>query len=333
MGLLRVTGTIDIAQFWPDGSSDADTSTVLVDISKSAFKFQEHEGAPFKITRLFDNASVRGQGTKLAVKNGKITVRLQGIDAPELHYRPVAPRAYSAAQKAAFKKYNDNFRQTLGETAAAALGKMLGGTGTFKCVVLSYVDKPNDVFDTYGRFVGEIVVTRAGKNTNINHWVLEKGWGFGTFYNSMVEGELDPMIKLVAKARKAKAGIYAYESNGPINSINFNLIHRKAAPPGWKPLSDAGPVVMPKTFRRQSVWSVGKKAKTETGNFRAYLQKTPDSCFEMDDFVSQGSAAKHRLLSEFFDGSSKFKSRPEDLVFVDKPSTLVDKNGKKITHW
>ena len=30
MGLLRVRGTIDVGQFWPKGTSDADTAVILV---------------------------------------------------------------------------------------------------------------------------------------------------------------------------------------------------------------------------------------------------------------------------------------------------------------
>ncbi len=53
MGLLKVTGTLDLNQFWPDGESDADTAKVKV--GQNAFSFQTHPGAPFKVTHVFDN--------------------------------------------------------------------------------------------------------------------------------------------------------------------------------------------------------------------------------------------------------------------------------------
>ena len=37
-GLLEVSGTIDLSQFWPQGSSDADTTKVLVTIGDNAFR-------------------------------------------------------------------------------------------------------------------------------------------------------------------------------------------------------------------------------------------------------------------------------------------------------
>jgi endonuclease YncB( thermonuclease family) len=85
-GLLKVKGSLDLSQFWPDGESDADTAKVTV--GQNAFSFQAHPGAPFKVTHVFDKASVRGKtGTKTAIdKKQRITIRFQGIDATELHF-------------------------------------------------------------------------------------------------------------------------------------------------------------------------------------------------------------------------------------------------------
>src|SRR5215471_12086051 len=54
-------------------------------------------------THVFDHAVVKGQTSKPAIKNGHITIRLQGIDATELHYQPSAlslteKKGLSAAQ-------------------------------------------------------------------------------------------------------------------------------------------------------------------------------------------------------------------------------------------
>jgi len=39
-----------------------------------------------------------------------------------------------------------------------------------------------------------------------------------------------------------------------------------------------------------------------------------------------------RFLHEFVDADGNFSLRPEKMVFNEKPSTLVDANGKKITY-
>ena len=41
-GLLRVRGTIDLDQFWPTGSSDADTSKIKVTVGKDSFAYHAH---------------------------------------------------------------------------------------------------------------------------------------------------------------------------------------------------------------------------------------------------------------------------------------------------
>src|SRR5919109_587443 len=91
MGLLRVNGTIEVAQFWPRGTSDADTAVIIVGVSAAnAFQFQQTPGGKFKTTHAFEGALVHGkQGAKAPIDSqGRIRVRLQGIDAPELHYQP-----------------------------------------------------------------------------------------------------------------------------------------------------------------------------------------------------------------------------------------------------
>ncbi|HZD20930.1 MAG TPA: hypothetical protein VE325_09685, partial [Burkholderiales bacterium] len=91
MGLLRVKGTIDTGQFWPQGTSDADTAVILVGVhATNAFQFQETSGGKFKTTHAFEGALLHGrQGAKAPVDSqGRLRVRLQGIDAPELHYQP-----------------------------------------------------------------------------------------------------------------------------------------------------------------------------------------------------------------------------------------------------
>src|SRR5215471_10269770 len=146
-GLLEVTGTVDLAQFWPNGESDADTVKVTLK-GTNAFRFQVHPGAPLKVTHAFDGATVHGKGQKPAIDNkNRITIRLQGIDAPELHYRPVAPTINKVkptpTQRAAFNQANGNFRQHLGETATIELQKFLSkaGSGVIACIVRTAVDE------------------------------------------------------------------------------------------------------------------------------------------------------------------------------------------------
>jgi len=333
-GLLEVSGTIDLAQFWPGGESDADTVKVLLS-GANAFRFTAHPGAKTKVTHAFEGATVRGKVSKEAIdKQGRVTIRLQGIDAPELHYRPTAPTVNGTKptppQRTAFNAANGNFRQDFGETSTLALGKFLtnAGKSPFKCVVRTAVDEPGEVFDTFGRLVGDIFVTMSGSEQNVNHWLCEKGWAFPTFYSSMTNQEIDDLIKLSEKARVAKAGIWK-KASSDTTPFDRTLLFRNHGTPD--PANDAGPVILPKLFRRRSTFGIAETAKMVSGLFKSYLKLEPDNCFETGDFLSQGaSAATPHHLDEFVSTAGKFTVGGKDLVFKEMPSHVLDKNGKPV---
>lgn len=187
MGLLQVTGTIDLKQFWPNGESDADTTKVIVETEKDAFKFQPSPDQPFTVTQIFENVKFIGSSAKQAIdKKGRISVRLQGIDAPELHY-PSAPisrkKKVTDDQRNRFKELNEYYRQYLGETATVELHNFLSQSGndSLPCLVTSVVsepNEPNEVSDTYACFVGDFVVQIDGDEVKF----LEQGPTASTTY-------------------------------------------------------------------------------------------------------------------------------------------------------
>src|SRR5947209_3081865 len=115
-GLLRVTGKLEVAQFWPSGGSDADT--VIVQVTVNSFEFSPDPAqTPFKVTHVFEGAVVKGKQSKPPIHGGKITIRLQGIDATELHYEALLLTPQKLKAKG-FKLKNNGtrFRQFFGET-------------------------------------------------------------------------------------------------------------------------------------------------------------------------------------------------------------------------
>jgi endonuclease YncB( thermonuclease family) len=335
-GLLEVSGTIDLAQFWPAGDSDADTMKVKLS-GLNAFRFRPYPGAPLKVTHAFEGATVRGKVSKPAIdKQGRVTIRLQGIDAPELHYRPTAPTINgnkpSPTQRANFNAANGNFRQYFGETATDALEKFLtkAGQSPIRCVVRTAVDEADEVFDTYGRLVGDIFVRWNGKEQDVNHWLCEKGWAYPTFYSSMTKQEINGLIKLADKARSAKAGIWK-KASSELTQFDRSLVFRSHG--ALDPAHDVGLVIMPKLFRRRSTFGIARLAHIASGSFKSYLTAESDGCFKTSDFLSQGlTAATPRRLNEFVTTASRLTVGPKDLVFQEKPSKVIDKNGKPV-HW
>ena len=147
-GLLTVDGTIDTTQFWPSGRSDADT--VKVAVNAGSFQFTpDPKTTKASLTKVFTGANVLSRGKPTpAIKNGTITIRLQGIDATELHFQSNLP---TKNHPTPIKDNGTRFRQPFGETAAIALGGLLAraGKGIVRCKVITTVDRPNDVYDPF----------------------------------------------------------------------------------------------------------------------------------------------------------------------------------------
>jgi len=331
MGLLSVTGTIDITQFWPGRTSDADTAHVAVE----SFRYSPSGKGAGKPTNVFRTAIVRGQGSKPAIsKKGEITIRFQGIDATELHYRPAPLKGATDRQKAALKPINHEYRQYLGETAANALGEKLKslakGNTTIRCTVTTLVDRPTDVFDTYGRFVGDIIIGSGSKALNVNQWLVKSGWAFPTFYTSMTEAEIRAFLAAWKTGAKVKGRLGKYFSK-KIAAFKPSLVFRRNGP--LAPAKDLGAVNMPKLFRRQTTWWAYNQAGVFKQNFAAYIAAGKDEFLLTKDFFAHGiHSAPTQMLSTYLKAGT-FSLGPDAMVFKEKPSRLVTPAGREIVSW
>jgi endonuclease YncB( thermonuclease family) len=329
-GLLRVTGTLDTSQFWPAGESDADT--VKVNIGKIEFSPDRLAHLPFEVVKIFDKALVKGaQGPpKAPIKNGRLTIRLQGIDATELHFAALLP-------KKGLQHNGTKYRQHFGEGATVKLGDFLSSTlpkTVVPCEVVTFVDHPNEVFDTYARMVGDVLVNASGTQLNINHWLAENGWAVPTFYNSMLETEINTLSSLANSARKKKKGVWRHLSKD-VSHPDTSLLYR---PPGTKPkiTSDVGDAVMPKLFRRQIRYEVSRINSLFSGPVKQFFLQQKDPWVKTTDFLKNPSikpTSKTGNLGVLLDTKGQFGPGPGDIVFFEKPSTLIDANGKRITSW
>jgi endonuclease YncB( thermonuclease family) len=134
-------------------------------------------------------------------KEGRLTVRLQGLDAPELHYRPIVARLAADAREA-LRSVNGSFRQHGGESSTLALRELVQrqGLAELDCKITSQVQGPSDLFDCYGRLVGDIHVKLDEGWVNVNHWLLEQGWAFPALYESMTNSEISTVRQLASEA-------------------------------------------------------------------------------------------------------------------------------------
>lgn len=347
MGTLRINGTIDIIQFWPNGSADADTTKIKLTVSQNSFEYRKTGSKKFVKTKAFAGAVSRGQVSKEVINTSKktgeqtITVRLQGIDAPELHYRAAPLKKSTDITKEEREKYNETNeerRQCYAETATVALAKHLkqygNSKGEIKAVYESEVDLPGDAIDTYGRFVGNI---RIGSH-DVNTWLVENGWGHPSFYTSMSNAEINIFLQAWKKGSK-KTGRPGKSLSSNATAFDWKLIYNsptKDNPIKFTMGEDKGKVLMPKIFRRQVAWKVAVKAGVmEKGtSFKAYLESKTDDLVLLNDFLVNGvNSSKTYHLDDFVDKKNQVTKKPDELVFKEKAAILYNASGGKIEKW
>lgn len=259
MGLLAIHGTLDIRQFWPTGDSDADTLEILnpsfgfaSDNSEGTISLLPAENWKYR-TPNGELAPIVTKGTnKLGAKINKVRVRLQGIDAPELHYQPKVVGG-------------KRFRQFLAESSALALHdklRVFASPGQFMlpCVAKSHVSDPKEAFDIYGRLVGNVSVQSYGFSLDLNYWLLENGWAFASLYNSMSLTEMEIVREASAHAMTNRLGIFQeteYASNR-ITEFGQDVFRKLTLPNLY---DDSGPVMNPKFYRRQATHFVKEQNK------------------------------------------------------------------------
>jgi endonuclease YncB( thermonuclease family) len=302
MGLLIARGTLKLDQFWPSGDSDGDTAHVLV-------KDFQYDG---KTTHAFEGAEI--QRKTVIHTDGTIVVRWQGIDAPELHYGG--------------KWYRQHWGQAPSVHLAAFLSDKAKGAPTVEVQVTTRVSKPNDVFDKYGRFVGDLILSDA---TNLNYWMLENGWAFPALYNSLEDDELQAFI---AAGKKGKSKLLNdYSADLSIWDPSLQTPHKEPAGFKYDEAKDRGPVQFPKLFRRIVTFRTDAKATQATLKDYLAAQKTQDRVFKTDEFLDQGHATPAHNLVDFIDAGQHLTATPDGLVYKEAPSTLSLANGQKVTSW
>lgn len=344
MGRLIIDGMLDVSQFWPTGESDADTTKIVIDISGMAapIHYQPFPTAPAEATDVYDGAVVRPFGaSKPVIKNGKLTVRLQGLDAPELHVQPGALTKVKWKGKALGSLKGTGlvkkFRQAQAETAVVRLAAFLASVGPspLPCRFVSMIDDaqgPGDAIDKYGRFVGNVFV-RPGTNNalDVNLWILEQGLALVALYNSMRREEIDACVQAWAIGGNAHDGVCRFVTK-TIPTFDANLVYRKKG----SEIVDEGKAkfIHPKLYRRQCTWWAYKKAKRFTSGFDTFLGLSKDDVFfETADFLNSGPLSAVQIPLDDLVAGGKVVYSADEIVFKEGSSTLYDAQGNRIDSW
>lgn len=348
MGTLKITGRLELKQFWPQGKEDADTTQLKLKVDSFSFAYStvnDYNSPSFNATSAFLNADVKSQGETSPIikyrnspKRSYIKVRLQGIDAPELHYKIYDPKVYRGLtniQKEALKAVNIEYRQKFAETAVVRLKqyieKVIPNTDSVSVTFFSKnIDKPIDVVDVYGRFVGDILLSVGQEMINLNDWILKNGLAFPAFYNSMLEDEIVRMTKLSSFAKRDKTNkknVWDLFSK-QVKPFEFDLRFREKGVPNEQQ-DTTGMVLFPKVYRRYCTFSIYEKAgMPKAASFAAFLKLNKnDKYIESSDFI-QGIKTE-KPFSQIHDHGA-LEREPEQIVFVEKTNMKLVQSGSQL---
>ncbi|WML68022.1 MAG: hypothetical protein METHP_01594 [Methanoregula sp. SKADARSKE-2] len=264
-------------------------------------------------------------------------VRLQGIDAAELHYRPTAAKKFpknpvgeEKEQHDKYLEWNLEYRQFFAETATVALHDMLSEAEEkpSPCRVVTAVNKPDDVFDVYGRMVADVLVTIGDEEININQWLVANGEDLTTFYNSMSREEIAVLTGAADSARKSRLGLWDDLYSASILPFAYYRTFRRKALAN--PAAGAGPAILPKLFRRQVTFEVNARAAIISGPFARYHASKKDELFLLADFLN-GNA--HAITFDNLVVENALSIAPEKIVFREDVSSHLTKPGNAPVAW
>ena len=232
---FTLRGTLDTTQFYPSGSSDADTLHIAI------------ERLP------------RRRPARLVIDSeGRVTVRLRGVDAPELHERPRCPMGLSRKEREAFMAHAATFRQPYAMRSVSRFRTWLapGENTLVRCELRG--ESFATACDAYGRLIADLFV----RGDNANLWLVRRGHAFPALYRSIPEAVRGQIRRAARDAAEARRGVWARFTR---EVDAFDPALRFPVRVGEE---DRGAILWPKLFRRLCAWYVAKRAGLLAGALR-----------------------------------------------------------------
>lgn len=323
---LEIEGRIKLKQFWPDGKSDADTTKLELTVNANGVRVKPAGSTQFVATQAYEGAGILGERDATTgqrkiipvIKSNTLTIRLQRIDAPELHYRPDARGSEGALRGTGLIQ---DYRQHQAETAVVKLAEFLQsfGDSSVDCTFTSELkatEGPGAAIDKYGRFVGDIILPDG---TNLNLWLLEQGLAVVALYDSMLPNEIDESVDAWQRGRVKRSGIARCYSER-FTAFDNDLVFRAV---GSEIVSEASrKFIHPKFYRRQTTWWAFKQAEIFEGDFGDWLTEKAEQCWYLPEFREEGRRASKMPLYERETDGNGISWEPEDFIFAESESTL-----------
>jgi hypothetical protein len=166
----------------------------------------------------------------------------------------------------------------------------------------------------------------------INHWLVEEGWAFPTFYNSMTIQEISILDTKTKSARDNSKGSWNGYSNNLVPFESDLQTPRAKNAERIDPITDNGNVNLPKLFRRQVDYD--QSDKHDGQSFVGYLEQRNDTFYLAKEFLEMGTNTDLHKFAEIIDENGNIMFQPNELVFVENTlEVLKDSNGNKIEKW
>lgn len=359
MGYVEIMGKVDIFQYWPNGSSDVDTVRFVPDLATATY-FSDNP--PINVRTFFERGGTfqpddnnpgeeRFKGILRTGGGISLSVRLQGIDAPETHYAPNFREGMFDGNYATWiakhLSQKKSHRQPYGKLCTDFFGSHVRaklGIGAFdpttpellvdaKLRILS--DGINSAADVYGRVVGYVTLMRDGKEVVLNDFALSEGFAFCSFYGSMAVEEM-----------KRLAGLYSSHgsNDAPKSKLRKNVSShlRDFEPELWttRSMRDtdrddngedfAAKCFDPKLFRRCVDWTGRREALNETTPLLDYMRSNEEEVALLTDFIAvNGDWGKSRKfpMGAFIGSNGSIRYKPGEVIFEARPVVMVDKQG------
>jgi hypothetical protein len=224
------------------------------------------------------------------------------------------------------------------------------------CTVTTRVDKPNDVFDMFGRLIGDVSFRLKDKVVSISHMAATNGWALPAYYNSMNPSEINALQDLFEEARKKKRGIWP-EFEKKIRAFKRLEFRKDGRFGANEKRADRKDFVVPKIYRRQLKFDVMQLNKLGPATFRDFLAGKPSkgqaqgnkdawttrSAILRNPTMKKPTRAPNDSLAGALSTQNTFPTAtditlPGDIVFFEAGSTLKKKKkgtdeGTPIKDW
>lgn len=342
-GQVKITGKIYIKNretYNGSGIKDADTIHINTYPDSVSFRPSLNEGWKTNLKVLNDcyfMSDFNGLSKIIYGDYSSLAIRLQGCDASELHYRAIQNDVKLDEQQQ--KKFNEeskiNYRQKWSGISTNELFTMLRdyfheeGNKTFVNVyMLSMVDKPSDLFDKFGRAIGDVYISDSDRN--INQWLVKNGWAFHDFYNSMSKLEIQELKTIGTQAFDQSSGIMENNSYSkelvPFDStLIFDHNH-----PEIDLTQDKGKINLPKFFRKQVDYEILKKCGMSYTTLKNFISSMNRRCYKTEEVLRDDIHAQSYSLSDFMLENDSITVKPGDLINIESPSQLLDETGRPL---